>query len=492
MPHLRLSRSLSWHARDEAAFSWHRLTGDVCEMSRDVVALCLAFAEPSEVDAVCAARPGGLEPDQARQFCTILRERLILEELDRPIEEVEAELAARRPYTPKLAVYQRRGADAVVYGRAGGVLVEGAARFLDAADGSRPLGELAPPERWPALLRLCAADLAALKLLPPGRGLPRWSDSTMPWPEAAPEALAGGARPAVGAADPSDLPGYHEKIGDAALQFDEVETTLSHLFREPHPSLGGATFGARLAAALIARGAPPTAARVLEVGGGLGFVGRALSHALAPRSYVVVDRSPSLARAQRARGLLSVVGDASHLPVADRAVDLVISNEMAGDLATLAGVNSGALELVDECARVLAPGGVAYLSEFGHPTRPPVRSEHLDHDEHSLRFEDLRARAVARGLAAELIPLPELIGLDRTAPALVTTRASFAALRALFAAHGKALAKRAWLRDEFSAALRGAAIDPESLHGIVTAPIGERTMGLKPDEFWALIARQPS
>src|SRR5262249_26231090 len=142
--------------------------------------------------------------------------------------------------------------------------------------------------------------------------------------------------------------------------------------------------------------------RVVEVGGGLGWVGRALSDALAPRSYLVVDRSPSLARAQRARGLCSVVGDARRLPVASGSVDLVGANERAGDLGTDDGVNHGALALVDECARVLAPGGLAYVSEFGHPTQPPRRSDHLDHDEYSLRFEDLSARAAGHGLAAEL------------------------------------------------------------------------------------------
>src|SRR5579871_4961833 len=97
---MRLSRLLSWHARGEAAFSWHRSTGDVCEMSRD------------EVDRVCDARPGGIDPAQARSFVAILRERAIL------VDE-EPDFAPWRPYVPKLAVFERAGDDVILYGRSG-------------------------------------------------------------------------------------------------------------------------------------------------------------------------------------------------------------------------------------------------------------------------------------------------------------------------------------------------------------------------------------
>lgn len=452
-------------------------------MSRDVLALCLAFEAGSTVAAACATRPAGLDPETARGFCEVLAARGILESEGEPDP---LGLARRRPYVPRLAVWQRVGDDAVVYGRATSVRVAGAADFLAAADGTRALSDCAPATRWSALLRLCEADLAALKLLPSGSGRPPWAESTMPWSAADPHDLV-----ATGGAGrtPSDLTGYHVAIDEPEAQFDETETTLSHLFREPHAALGGETFGARLARGLLARGAPAHPVRAVEVGGGLGFVGRALVDAFVPASYLVVDRSPALARAQRRCGLLSVVGDGIALPIADRSVDLLISNEMAGDLPTREGVNVGALALVDECARVLAPGGLAYLSEFGHPTEAPRRSDHLDHDEYSLRFEDLRERAVFHGLSAELVQVPSLLGLDPAPMALVTTRASFAALRTLFAAHGGMLAKRAWLAAEFIVAAQRIGIDTTNLHGVVTAPLGVRTMGLVPSEFWAIILR---
>lgn len=484
---LKLSRRLSWHGRGDAAFSWHRMTGDVCEMSRDVVALCLAFTDGAAVAPVCAAQPGGIDEKRALDFCRILRDRAILEEASDPDP---LRLAARRPYVPKLAVFERRGEDAIVYGRGGAIEVAGATPFLDAADGTRALGELLPPERWTAIFRLCEADVAALKLFSPGSGLPSWAESTMPWAEVDPLALATGERLGLGARDPSALAAYHAAISDGEAQFDEIETTLSHLFRAPHRSLGGETFGARLARGLVARGAMARGARVVEVGGGLGWLGRALAAALAPRSYLIVDRSPALSRAQQTRGLSSVVGDARALPIADGAVDLLIANEMAGDLGTDGGKNVGALALVDECARVLAPNGLCYVSEFGGPSAPPVKSDHLDHDEYSIRFDDLVERARARGLVAELLRVVDLIALDCGAPALVTTRSSYAALRALFRAHGGDLEKRAWLSDELFAAARAVGLDLSTVHGVKTAPIGERTMGLYPREFWALIARK--
>lgn len=308
----------------------------------------------------------------------------------------------------------------------------------------------------------------------------------MPWPAIPLAILVAGSPARV-----LGLAAYHAAIGDAEAQFEETETTLSHLFRDPHPSLGGQRFGDRLAQALIKRGALAAGARIVEVGGGLGYVGQALCQRLAPRSYLVVDRSPSLAFAQRRLGLQSVVGDALRLPLGDGSADIFISNEMAGDLGSDEKSNHGALILVGECARVLAPGGLGYISEFGHPTRRPVRSDHLDHDEYSIRWSDLADRARSLGLNSDLVPVPRLIGLVPDAEALVTTRASFAALRSLFRAHGGDLQKRAWLVDELEAAARKLDLDLSCVHGIATSPIGDRTMGLVPHEFWALVLRKP-
>jgi SAM-dependent methyltransferase len=242
------------------------------------------------------------------------------------------------------------------------------------------------------------------------------------------------------------------------------------------------------------------AARLLEVGGGLGWVGAELKKALgstAPLCSLHLDLSPALSRAQRGRGLAVARADAKRLPARPGSIDLLISNEMAGDLGTEPQglgpdgnprlTNTGALQLVREAAAALAPGGLLYLSEFGELTADPVRSDHLDHDEWSIRFLDLQEEAKAHGLSAKVVPVPELIGLDGDAQALTTTRASYAALKALFADQGLSLGKRAWMRTEIESLCQGK-LDLAEVHGLLWAPLSERTMGLSPRQFWALVA----
>jgi SAM-dependent methyltransferase len=153
-------------------------------------------------------------------------------------------------------------------------------------------------------------------------------------------------------------------------------------------------------------------------------------------------------------------------------------------------VNHGALQLVREAAQALAPGGLLYLSELGDPKADPVRSDHLGRDEWSVRFSDLQAEATRLGLGAKVVPLAEVLLLDGNHQALSTTRASFAALRALFAHSGIALTKRAWLRSEIESICQGK-LDLAEVHGLTWAPLSERTMGLSPWQFWALVAQKP-
>jgi SAM-dependent methyltransferase len=476
------SRHLSFHARGEAVFVWHGLVGDVAEMSVDVMRLILAYDKPADPELVAAAGTAGLGSVDAHNFTELLRRRGFL--VEEGTNEV-ARLLDHYPLVPRLAVYEKSGDEVVVYTRTGEVRLDAElSRFYLRSDGKRRLRDLLDERvaRAPEFLRLCRADAAALKLLPEIDARPPWAESTMPFPE---------IDPYVPALPPLDLRRYHlEDIEGADEQFEERETTLSHLLRVAHPSLQGKTFGQALGDALLARGARREA-RVLEVGGGTGLVGVALRSALAARSYAVLDLAPALSRAQRSRGLEAVRADARRLPVRSGAVDIMIANEMAGDLGTEGGVNVGAVELVDEAARVLAPGGLLYLSEFGSPEGAPVLSSHLDHDEHSLRFSDLRAEAEAHGLTASVERLPVLLGMRGETEGLVTTRASFAALRRLFAAHGATLDKRAWTREAVESLAVAADLDLSRVHGLSWAPAGERMMGLRPFDFWALVAKKP-
>jgi len=102
----------------------------------------------------------------------------------------------------------------------------------------------------------------------------------------------------------------------------------------------------RAAAAAAAAGLGPGTV-ALDVGGGRGD--HAVVLAATGARAVVVDRSPTMARAARGQGLHALVADGSRLPVAANATDLVyfhLSLHYGGWEAWLA-----------EAARVVRPGG---------------------------------------------------------------------------------------------------------------------------------------
>src|SRR5205823_10846723 len=159
--------------------------------------------------------------------------------------------------------------------------------------------------------------------------------------------------------------------------------------------------------------------------------------------------------------------------------DAIVVNEVALEFGFSDGKNSGAIALVRDAAEALAPGGVLLVADFGDPK--------ADATPQSVRFGDLQAGATARGLGARVLPLAEVLGLDVNDLALSTTKASFPALRALFAAHGLDLKKRAWLRSEIEKLAEGE-LDLSTVHGLQWAPLSERALGLSPRQFWALVA----
>jgi len=314
---------------------------------------------------------------------------------------------------------------------------------------------------------------------------------------------------------------YHEQIDDPNEHFDDRETTVAHAFALPHPALGGQPYGARLYRALGDLGLLPRAGGLtVEIGPGTGELAGAWLAARAEDglegSYVRLDRSPELLAAQQARapGSLGMLGSATRLPWPDGSVDLVLCNEVIADLSAVpwsaeeapwpgtppaevvarltrygipplsgkALYNLGAWQLVEELARVLAPGGAACLSEFGGPDELPTETEQLDHPEVSICFGHLAAVARALGLEATLMPLPELLEMDLGAVWL--SRHSYEALRARLRADGGRLEARAWT--------------PESLHlpweveGLHWVPVSDPGPGPLPTRFWALLLRRPA
>ncbi len=363
-------------------------------------------------------------------------------------------------------------------------------------------------------------------------GLPPYAVSTMPY------ALL---RHSAELTETEPTRDYHKlDITSADDQFDVKETTLSHAFRIPHPALGGRTYGAALARSLVERDvlpdAPSSTFRAAEVGGGTGFFAKAFLDGLALRAprlfnrlrYSIVDLSPALRASQRERTAVHsdkislVGGDAEALPFADASLDFIVSNEVIADLRVspvrrqdvttdeggpgaeavrkydlawdhapgLFFVNLGAFHFVEECARVLKPGGTAVMTEYGSHSEFPEQSTHLDHAEFSIQFGHLKQVAAKLNLETSLEYLPALLNLDESVKVLETTQSFFETLRAFLRSREIRLEKLAYTEDMF-AELLGNKLSLRELQGLKFTPCGQRVLGLKPKEFKALIIRKP-
>jgi SAM-dependent methyltransferase len=218
-------------------------------------------------------------------------------------------------------------------------------------------------------------------------------------------------------------------------RFDEVECTISHLLRRPHPGLGGRSYGEALLQGATALGLAPGRSGVLEIGGGAGHIAEAAwrtdAGAFTQVAWVSLDLSPRLLGAQRARlehdgprgrhqRWRGVRGDATALPLRSGSFDgLILANEVIADLAVADGRNLGALQLIGEVARVLAPGGSALLTEFGGDFAPGAVRLYAgggegEHVEWSIDFRQLRHAAADLGLSVNELPLHELLSADLT------------------------------------------------------------------------------
>lgn len=556
---LRKSAHLSTFAHQGAVYVYHDLFGFLLQMSPDVLAVLDAFADGAEVKDVVKRFDGAFEGASAQEFVDVFAQQFCLVEPD------DVELDGIWPMVAIKAKWNvwRRAGDRVTLWTAWGdapvrriELDEAETKIWDDLDGERRLNELRDRHDGPRvqalITRLTHSDVQAVKLcmFPMStfakrpQMAPHYLGSTMPYPRWTP---ADGPPPpatdASGVVSPADY--YRQDVADADAQFDHEETTLSHLFRVPHPALHGRTYGAALVEALAARGAVPATGRVrvVEVGAGLGYVAAAVHDALTARGlevdYTIVELAPTLAAAQRARlagrGVRWVEGDvlAIDLPVGE--ADLILANEMAGDLparrlsradvgldvdgggevdpAKLAALGpagelvrelelrlddapepfylmTGALELIGRIARWLAPGGTAVVTEFGEYAIWPKLSTHLDHPELSIHFGQLHQAARARGLEPELCFVIDLLDVDRTQQGLATTRSHFRALRAMLADAGVTLDKIGYTPAMLDAALAGKLARAE-IGELRWDKLEDRLMGLVPHEFKALIARRP-
>jgi SAM-dependent methyltransferase len=239
-------------------------------------------------------------------------------------------------------------------------------------------------------------------------------------------------------------------------QFDRVEPTISHLFRFPHPALNHKSYGAAFCHALMEKNILTCERKnILEVGGGLGHFALEFSKELQQNklspAYTILDLSANLQTAQR--NLLSnnninfILANAQQLPFLDEAFDgIVISNEVVADFdaieysladwetsndpmikylreheeikETKILLNTGAINFVEELARVMKKGSVAVITEHGFEGNGRIAycgsiAAEAAHLEYSINFNHLALVAKQHSLEVKLVNLIDFLNFNK-------------------------------------------------------------------------------
>jgi len=265
--------------------------------------------------------------------------------------------------------------------------------------------------------------------------------------------------------DNSILKEYHKKeIRDAIEQFDGVETTVSHIYSEPHVILGGKNYGASFANVLMQKGIIREGIKILEVGGGIGLFAKSFLDEIlnvAPQvykniKYTLFEISPALLKSQRqilkkhSNLTKFIQGDIETCDFKHKKFDLIISNEMIADLNTVklkrsdikrssltseykkraASLikkfklnigdapkeflfNLGAIEFLHDIKKILAVGGKAYIVEYGNEWSYPKASRLKGHTEYSIHFGFLMKVADQLNMDPRLIPLVDFLPFNK-------------------------------------------------------------------------------
>lgn len=255
---------------------------------------------------------------------------------------------------------------------------------------------------------------------------------------------------------------YHkETITDPVKQFEDEEITLSHVYRRPHPALGGLSYGARFAEMCCQTGSLKSRAKILEVGGGVGFFGNNFLSYIRKNHpdiydtihYTFLDLSSTLLSSQQRLNeshkerTAFIEGNIENYDFGRNQFDLVIANEMIADLEVAklkksfffsdespSGsleevvafckrcglnfedafdeflVNIGAFRCITKFKEILSPDGKAIIVEYGNLHSYPNASVLKGHTEFSIHFGHLIRVAKSLGFRVDFSNMLNFMG----------------------------------------------------------------------------------
>lgn len=266
------------------------------------------------------------------------------------------------------------------------------------------------------------------------------------------------------AAQANDNDTFHRVyLTDPQHQFDQVETTISHMFREPHAALNDRSYGQAFCDWLIANKRINPPCRIIEIGCGLGYFANALLDHLQTAypdaydqlSYTLFDLSPALQSAQKANcsrhadKVHFIIGNIETYDFNETRFDLALSNEVIADLsvatisldniqngspcsaaeilaqeyqlecvpvvqgnARKAVINFGAIKMLQNLEKCLNENGNAILTEYGSLDKSPKVVRFSNHEEFTVHFGQLEQVAQRLGFRTYRGTMGKVVGFD--------------------------------------------------------------------------------
>jgi SAM-dependent methyltransferase len=557
--HFIKSANIVYLYNNEIFYIFHNLFGYIIELSRDLIDFLEEFKNPCSFEEIRTKFSEKYAVQQIDDFLAVFRDfSCILEQGKNEEDSVWKYFSYRGKWT--LSYTDDNGVTSFYTGRRDGttsetVLTGVEQRFMELADGTRNLeqtaGELGHESVLSCVKKFAHHDLQALKLCRFPFSffrnrevmLPPYLKSAAPFDVFNPESASG--QKIFSERIISPVAYYSRKITDPARQFEEIETTISHLFSEPHPALNGETYGARFSRILHKRGIfgkNLIKKRILEIGGGTGYFARDFLNAdlqisrennFEPETtYVILDISSVLSEKQKETVTVEgvkfeqIIGNAEEFSDMPSGFDLIICNEVISDLSVVRlkkeeissqdvfrqiseahepvmkyglslkeapeefFLNTGAIKFMENAWNLLKPGGTCIIVEFGEENHFPVFSSQLDHPEFSIHFGHLMQAADVIGFTCEFEHLTDFLEIDLGSRCLATTRCFHVALKYMLSRYNIQLRKIAYTKEMFEDLVKDK-IDLKRIRDLHFENIEHRCMGLSPREFKVLSLCKP-